>query len=353
MVTSYINPVQPSFLILFVTSQCNAKCSFCFYGDQLNVQSKSDPILTTDEMEKISKKCGNIPYLLLSGGEPVLRDDLIEVVGFFINNANSQFITIPSNGLSPAKSEKLFRELTTKYPKCHFRAALSIDFHDERHDAIRGVPKCLDSILETASRINKLKENCNNLTLDAISVYLHENASIHPEFREWVRNTINPDNHELHLLRPDWPAVTVKGLDSNHFHKELLDYRNASTSEEVRFLSPFFRGLNMLYIKNLKRIMNGEYISKCTAGRKITVITETGKVRLCEFRNDVIGDLKQNDYNLKKILKNSKNIFKTMNKQKCSCTWECAISTNIVSSPVFFPSLLKETIKQFFAARKK
>lgn len=304
-------------------------------------------------MERISKKCGNIPYLLLSGGEPVMRNDLAEIVGFFIKNANSQFITIPSNGLSPTKSEKLFRELTQKYPKCHFRAALSIDFHDERHDAIRGVPKCLDSILKTADKINKLKENCTNLTLDVVSVYLHENASIHPEFRKWVAKNIHPDNHELHLLRPEWPNVNVDGLDSNHFHKELKDYRNASTAKEVRFLSPFFRGLNMLYIKNLKRIMNGEYISKCTAGRKITVITETGKVRLCEFRNDILGDLKQNDYNLKEILKNSKKVLHEMNKQKCSCTWECAISTNIVSSPVFLPSLLRETIKQFVKARKK
>lgn len=351
MVTSYLNPVQPSFLILFVTSQCNAKCSFCFYGDQLNVNRKSDPILTTYEMDNISRKCGNVPYLLLSGGEPVLRDDLEKVVGFFIENANSQFITIPSNGLSPERSEKLFRNLTAKYPKCHFRAAFSIDFPDERHDSIRGVPGCLNSILESTERINELKISRKNLTLDVVSVYLHENTEIHPEFRQWVRNHINPDNHELHFLRPDWPEVSVKGLNTQLFLEELMAYRKVSTTRENRFLSPFFRGLNTLYIKNLKRIMNGEHISRCTAGRKITVITETGKVRLCEFRQEVLGDLRKSNYDLKLILRNSKSILNKMNKQKCSCTWECAISTNIVSNPKFLPGLFRETVHQIFTAR--
>ncbi|MCK5785090.1 MAG: radical SAM protein [Candidatus Sabulitectum sp.] len=352
MAASYLNPAQPSFLILFVTSRCNARCSFCFYADELNKDKDSVSELTTDEMERISKKCGNIPYLLLSGGEPVLRNDLEEVVGFFIKNANSQFITIPSNGLSPDRSEKLFANLTEKYPGCHFRAAFSVDFSNKKHDDIRGVPGCLDSILETTERINTLKQSRNNLTLDILTVYLQENASVHSELREWVREKINPDNHELHLLRPDWPNVTVDGLNTDQFLEEIMVYRKASTSKETRFLSPFFRGLNSVYIQNLRRIMNGEHISRCTAGRKITVITETGIVRLCEAREDILGDLRKSNYDLRKILKESKEILHTMNRNKCSCTWECAISTNIVSTPSFLPSLLGATISQFFSSRK-
>ena len=275
------------------------------------------------------------------------------MVGFFIKNANSQFITIPSNGLSPERSEELFANLTEKYPGCHFRAAFSVDFSNEKHDDIRGVPGCLDSILETTERINNLKQFRNNLTLDVLTVHLHENASIHSELRKWVREKINPDNHELHLLRPEWPNVTVDGLNTDQFLEEIMVYRKASTTREARFLSPFFRGLNSVYIQNLRRIMNGEHISRCTAGRKITVITETGLVRLCEARKEILGDLRENNYDLKIILKRSKGILRAMNRDKCSCTWECAISTNIVSTPTFLPSLLVATVSQFFSSRKK
>lgn len=353
MASSYLNPVQPSYLILFVTSLCNAKCSFCFYGDQVASSQRKENELSTGEYEKISKKCGNVPYLLLSGGEPVLRNDLAEIIGFFIENASTQFITVPSNGLSPKKTEKLFSELTLKYPKCHFRAAFSLDYPDKRHDASRQVPGCVDRILEGTGRINQLKKSRKNLTLDVVSIYLHENAGDHEKLRKWVRDSINPDNHELHILRPEWPEIAVEGLDIGLFLREITKYRHASSSMETRYLSPLFRGLNTLYIQGLYKLTQGEWFTKCTAGRKFTVVTELGEVRLCECRTEILGNLRENQYDLMKILKSSTELLNSMNRSKCICTWECAVSCNIICNPRFLPALLKSSIQQYRAARKK
>ncbi len=172
--------------------------------------------------------------------------------------------------------------------KCSFREAFSLDFPNERH----------------------------NLTLDVVSIYLHENSHEHSGLRSWVKKLIRPDNHEVHLLRPEWPETTVDVLDTDHFLSEMAQYRQAGDSKETRFLSPLFRGINSLFIESL-------------------------------------GNLRNNDYNLLKILKNSRNFLKYINKGKCSCTWECAVSCNIICNSAFYPSLLKPTVHHFIAARKR
>jgi len=350
---SYLSRNQPSYLVLFVTSMCNAKCDFCFYGGEVACSNRKKQELTKEEFRRISEKCGNIPYLLISGGEPVLRDDLFEIISFFVDNAHSQFVTVPSNGLSRERSFDLFSGLTQKYPGCHFRAAFSIDHHDENHDISRGVEGCLESVLETTAAINELKKTRKNLTMDIVSVFLNSPLQNHDSLRQWIREKTAADNHELHLLRPEWPQISHPGHDPREFIKELARYRNASTARENRRFSPFFRGLNSLYIKGLEKIVAGRLLSSCTAGRKFAVISETGQVRLCECRDDVLGDLRANDYDLKKILHKSRGFMKYVRDSGCKCTWECAVSCNLVCDPRFAPSLMVETLKQAMISRKR
>lgn len=352
MAASMMRPRQPSFLILFVTSKCNAGCSFCFYADRISSDEPDGSELTTAEMEKISLKCGNIPYLLLSGGEPILREDLADVTGFFIRNARARYVTIPSNGLLPGRSEALFETLTRMHPKVHFRAVLSVDFPDSRHDEMRQRKGCLDLITETGSRLGSLRNSRKNLSLDVVSVFMPENAELHPELREWVRNAIGPDNHELHVLRSKWPAAVAEGVNPELFLRQLKEYRRTGRKRETRYLSFFFRGLNNLYIKSMKRLMRGDRISACFAGRKITVIDETGNVRLCELRPEALGSLREHGYDLHSILslKSSTELMRKMNDEGCTCTWECAVSTNIVSSFRFYPSLIMNSFCELFRA---
>lgn len=352
MITAVLKPYQPSFLILFVTSRCNARCSFCFYGDRVSAREIKEHELTTGEFQRISEKSGKIPYLLISGGEPILRDDIVKIVGYFIENAGAQYVTIPSNGLLPEKTEQVFNSLTKKYPKVHFRAAFSIDFPDEKHDETRGISGCLDGVLEGAGRIRELQKERTNLSLDIVTVFMHENSNLHPILRNWVREEIAPDNHELHLLRNAWPEPLPKDLDVEVFLWETAKYMEQGRKQETRYLSAFFRGLNDVYIWTLKHLVKGQRVSDCFAGRKITVIDETGNVKLCELRPEVLGDLRSENYNLRSILKKSRKLFREINRRKCSCTWECSVSTNIVCSTKFYPRLVAATVREYLKWRR-
>ncbi len=352
MLPGLFNMRRPSFIILFVTSRCNARCSFCFYADNI-VDHNNDNELTSDEYLSISKSAGRVPYLLISGGEPVLRDDLAGIIGSFIEHASSRFVTVPSNGLSPEKTFSLFDKLTSRYPQTHFRASFSLDYPDQRHDRIRGVDGCLNSLLLAARRIAELREDRKNLSMDLVTVFIDQSSEDLEKLREFADQNIRPNNHELHILRSESPGGAPLSLDLTLFLDELSIFGKRARTEETRALSALFRGINNTFLGSMTRLCGGKWTGPCRAGRKFTVIDEYGKVRLCEIRDDVLGDLRENEYNLIKILR-SKNTLRTMrkmNRSKCTCTWECAMSTNIIYNPLYYPELLYRTLCELFTRR--
>jgi Fe-coproporphyrin III synthase len=342
-----VNAKQPMFLILVATARCNARCGFCFYADEVR---RADPAseLTLDEHRRISKGCGRIPYLLLSGGEPVLREDLVEIIGLYIRNAGVRYVNVPSNGLSPDRSEALFRALTAGFPDVHFRGALSIDFPDGRHDALRGVPGCLDRTRETASRFRALREETGNFSMDVVSVYMPSNSGCMDELRRWVASEIRPDNHEVHLLRPVWPSVCAPGIDPGAFVREHARFRDEGRRREKRPLSAFFRALNNEYISSVRGILGGGRGPACPAGRRIVVLDEVGRLRLCEPRGTVLGDVRESGYEFGPILKSkaAEEAIRSIRRNRCTCTWECSLSTAIVFSPRSWLPLLAGTVRE-------
>lgn len=354
MMPGLLNMKRPSFVILFVTARCNANCSFCFYGE--NVRSGAfDNELTTEEYALISKSAGKVPYLLLSGGEPVLRNDLPDIIGYFIENASSRFVTVPSNGLSPDRTRALFENLTSRYPRTHFRASFSTDYADGRHDELRGVKGCLESLKETAGLISSLRKSRRNLSMDLVTVYMGQSSEDLKDLREFARRELKPDNHELHLIRPDGPGGAPGGIDLELFLGELRIFGERARSSETRRLSPLFRGINNTFLSAMPRLCRGTWIAPCRAGSKFTVVDELGNVRLCEIRDEILGNLRECGYDLVSILRSEKarRTISSMNREKCTCTWECAMSTNVIYSFRFLPEIFIRTLRELFTRRSR
>ena len=352
MMPGLLNMKRPSFVILFVTARCNARCSFCFYGDNVRDASLSEE-LTAEEYSLISKSAGKVPYLLLSGGEPVLRDDLADIIGYFVENASSRFVTVPSNGLSPERTRTLFESLTSRYPQTHFRASFSVDYADDRHDELRGVKGCLESLKYSAGLISDLRERRDNLSMDVVTVFMGQSAHDLGEVRDFALRELKPNNHELHLLRPDGPGGAPDGIDVDLFLRELHIFGERARSSETRRLSSLFRGINNTFLSAMPRLCRGAWIAPCRAGTKFTVVDELGNVRLCEIRDEVLGNLRDCGYDLISLLRSvdARRTVREMNREKCTCTWECAMSTNVIYSPRFLPGILLRTILELFTRR--
>ncbi len=75
---------------------CNQKCLHCYAGEQVNANVKE---LTTDEWKKIIDKCREawIPELTFTGGEPTLRNDLVELIDYskwFVTRLNTNGVLL-------------------------------------------------------------------------------------------------------------------------------------------------------------------------------------------------------------------------------------------------------------------
>jgi radical SAM protein with 4Fe4S-binding SPASM domain len=91
-----------------------------------------------------------------------------------------------------------------------------------------------------------------------------------------------------------------------------------------------------------KMYMHPKYISPCHAGSLFGIITSNGKVYPCEIlENKLLGNLRDNDMDFMKIWnnKNTKEARKTIIKDKCNCTYECALSYNILGNWRYQPRL--------------
>ena len=78
---------EPSYMVLFVTAVCNARCGFCFYWEEIE-SAKAKLELTLEDYEKISFNLNHLYYLSIGGGEPFMRPDLPEIVAYFYKNSN-------------------------------------------------------------------------------------------------------------------------------------------------------------------------------------------------------------------------------------------------------------------------
>jgi radical SAM protein with 4Fe4S-binding SPASM domain len=151
-----------------LTNRCNLTCLHCYAKEDAEGQEDSGPELSTKQWEKtISEiKDAGCLYLLITGGEPLLRDDFAAIYSY----AKSQgfLITVFSNGtLVNSEIVELFRELPPQRIEITLYGASAAT-----HDRITGVPgsyeRCLRGIeMLLAGNINvALKSILMTLNLD-------------------------------------------------------------------------------------------------------------------------------------------------------------------------------------------
>jgi len=126
------------------SGKCNLKCQFCYANPKVWKFSKpyrGDTSLSKKIIKKLQEI--NVIYLIFSGGEPLLREDLFEIIQY--SKKFMRFIGITTNGLLLDKDRaKRLIESGVDYVQ------VSIESCEEKiHDSLRGrgtFKKCIDAI---------------------------------------------------------------------------------------------------------------------------------------------------------------------------------------------------------------
>lgn len=144
---------QRPFCVSFeITHSCNAKCKHCHLGGHIEEQRASP--------EQFGQICRQINPLIaqFSGGEPLLRKDLEEIIKAVRRPNRSPYIDITTNGilLTPERYSSLLEAGVDQI-------GLSLDYPDSRHDVFRGVPGLFGRIEKFVQSLNGEKDKAITL----------------------------------------------------------------------------------------------------------------------------------------------------------------------------------------------
>lgn len=143
---------------LLPTNKCNLLCPGCCTKIARDSSKKE---LTLREYEKIIKICTSLGYhnFDISGGEPFLRDDLLDILSI-IKKDQRNSITVVTNGTIANYSISELKQVISLVDEVHF----SVESNDEEvHDFLRGQKGAFAKTIEFVKKINELKRE-NNYT---------------------------------------------------------------------------------------------------------------------------------------------------------------------------------------------
>jgi len=349
-----LNPSQVGYVIFYVTNRCNFRCKFCFYYAEIEKGRKPEE-LTLEEIDKISKSTGSLLQLSLTGGEPFLRKDFAELTNIWIKNTGVRFVTIPTNASLKDRMIRYLHEVLPKHPSTFFRLAFSIDGISEEHDLNRFMPGSYNKIIECYNEISPLREKYHNLILDTNTVFTSSTEGKILEILTHLNENFEFDNHTVTYARGDIKDENLKSDAKNEYIKMNEFLNNLERKKEKRFMYPAYRAVRDVAWKNLMSVVfDDKFVTPCVAGRKLIVISETGVVRPCEMLDKTIGDLRDYNFDVKKLMasQEKKELADWIIKSKCKCSFECAHAANVVWNFSEIPKIIKEIPKNIGKSRR-
>ncbi len=245
-----------------VTLRCNAKCGFCDYW-------KTDASEKDRELKSYADAARffNPMLVCFTGGEPLLRRDLEDLVAGVNSAINWKYMTLITHGamLSAERGQSLKDAGINQL-------SISLDYLDQRHDEARGIPgltaKIFDAVEGMRARgIDNIRFNTviKRDNIDQIRPILARAAELGCGVNFSVYTDFKNGNVD-HLLQAD-QQVEIEVLVA-----ELLAYkkrrRGVITNSDH-------------YLERLPRYTRGEMTEPCESGISTIHIDPAGGVRRC------------------------------------------------------------------------
>jgi MoaA/NifB/PqqE/SkfB family radical SAM enzyme len=97
----------------------------------------------------------------------------------------------------------------------------------------------------------------------------------------------------------------------------------------------------------LRTAREGRSLIPCYAGRLNLVLTEDGEVFPCERLSGGFGNVREHEYDVRKMLRTRKAaaVLGSIGRRECFCTHECYFMTNILFNPRLYPALAGELLR--------
>jgi heme b synthase len=293
----------PRLIAWEVTRSCMLNCMHCRAAANLGPYEGE---LSTDEIKKTLDDIASFckPIIILTGGEPMMRDDILEITRYG-DSLGLRMVMAPCGMLLTEDKAVELKEAGIQ------RISISIDGPDAKsHDAFRGVDGAFAGVMSAAKNAKaagldfQVNTTVSKLNLDALPEILQLSidlgaVSFHPfllvptgRAKDMVDLEISPEEYEKTLNwvyeQRDKVPLQFKPTCAPHYYR-IFRQREKEAGRKVTFET---HGLDAM--------------SKgCMGGLSFAFISHVGKVQMCGFAEEKAGALREADYSFKSIWEKS------------------------------------------------
>lgn len=263
--------------VVAVTYRCNAKCSMC------NIWKETDHVeIASNEYAKLPRSLRTIN---ITGGEPFLRSDLIELVHVMSKNLPNARLVFSTNGLLTERIVSTMEEIRGFHP--NVGVGVSIDGRAALHDQIRGVTGMYDNALMTVKELKSRGFTDLRIGMTIIP----ENADEIPHIFEMSRElgieftTTVAHNSEIYFKKTDNIGLVSDRRIADPLRVLVrLQLQGYSVKDWLRAFHT-----NGIFDSDLRR----NVATRCRAGKGYFFLAPNGDVFPCNVLNERIGNITQ------------------------------------------------------------
>ncbi len=251
---------RPRLVNLEITKLCNAGCDFCDYWQTRHEERLTD---YTPVIEKI-----NPIAVVITGGEPMLRKDLVDIVRQVKSATFYVFTSMVTKGdlLTVEKAHDLFDAGLDQI-------AVSLDFIGKTHDKYRGIDGLWDYLEDLLPKLGKEFKGKKSVIINTIIMddNLDQIVDLVHQAKEWnvgvsfSSYSVMKTNNESHYIDKNLQKV-----------REVVD--------ELVALRKELKGTILTteyYLKEIPGYFERGGVPDCTAGLSHIQVTPSGHLKRC------------------------------------------------------------------------
>lgn len=341
-------PPAPINLTLSITNMCNSRCQSCdiwkiYPAEKERLREE----LTVPEIEEIFRKIGRVYFFNISGGEPFLRKDIVDIVRAGCEYLEPTVVHCPTNALSPQRVAELTEEILVGMkqwgpPGVKFTIKPSFDGVGGFHDWVRGIPGNYAKLKETLRLLGELRKKHDHLRLGVGTVISTMNLDHLPEIIEESK-TFGVDTYisEIAEERNEMLNVDTGITPSEAQYTEAIKEFRSNTFErlkDAKGMELLTQGMRHEYYEITRRwLRDRKQVVPCFAGISNAHISPYGDLWPCAILagSKSLGNLKDVDYDFWKLWHSSRasEVRCGIKRGECDCPLANQAYANMLLSP--------------------
>ena len=336
---------QPRYLTYIVTFTCNARCIMC---DSWKKPSPDD--LTLTEIERIFRQLPKLDMVRLSGGEPFVRKDLLDIAHLVQDVLDPFRLHVTSNGFLTERIVPFCEQRKKNIP---LQLLISIDGMESKHNQVRGRDTAWTSVTRTLKELAARRRELN-LTLGVNQTIVDaEGAAHYRELNQFLKSlrvrhhvVMAYDASATYSLKEETevaPSSIGSFATFGDFEQEEITKLWEEVEADVASWPWMERMAKRYYIDGIRnRLLHGHGSPNpaCVSLNTHLRILPNGDVPTCQFNTRKVGNLRRMSF--VEIWGSATTDQQRAWVERCPGCWaECEILPNAIYTGDIFRSYLK------------